>query len=257
MDDSRARVMVSVHQVRSWLGSAVLLDAAAVGSWAHRPRLWWTNLMSPALLKRAFDGVQRPAHLTVDSILDTGRQSQRVRHDDRLPLAVVNRVGQPRAALPTLLSFPGSHAFRDGGPGLLWDSQLQQLVEPNADERERAMGFITGTTAVPSLSEASRRQVLGQAMDLNCLTWIISLAMAEQRRVRSTLPFMISLPTETVQAASGGEQVRTTRCRPHPWHTWEVLEVQKELTAKAAVMDRVGDFSRIEEVLKDGMMGAG
>jgi len=41
------------------------------------------------------------------------------------------------------------------------------------------MGFPIGMTFVPSISEASCRQVLGQAMDLNCLTWIVSLEMAE------------------------------------------------------------------------------
>ncbi|OAE24897.1 hypothetical protein AXG93_2931s1400 [Marchantia polymorpha subsp. ruderalis] len=60
-----------------------------------------------------------------------------------------------------------------------YESTVHQLVEPNADERERAMGFMTGATAAASVSEASRRQVLGQAMDLNCLTWIVSLDLAK------------------------------------------------------------------------------
>jgi hypothetical protein len=82
-------------------------------------------------------------------------------------------------ALPKFVSFPASHASKEGGAGLVWDTCLQQLVEPNADERERAMGFPTGVTFVPSISEASCRQVLGQVMDLNCLAWIVSLGMAE------------------------------------------------------------------------------
>lgn len=68
----------------------------------------------------------------------------------------------------------------------------------NVDERERAMGFTTGVTVVPTLSEASRRHVLGQAMDLNCLTWIVSLGMAEQRCLRTasviTRPLVSMLP---------------------------------------------------------------
>jgi hypothetical protein len=44
------------------------------------------------------------------------------------------------------------------------------MVEPNADERERAMGFLMGTTNVPSLSNHQRRFLLGHAMDVNCLT---------------------------------------------------------------------------------------
>jgi hypothetical protein len=82
-------------------------------------------------------------------------------------------------ALPTFVSFPASHVYREGGPELVWDTCSQRLVEPNTDERECAMGFFTRLTSVPSIFEVSRRQVLGQAMDLNCLTWIVSLGMVE------------------------------------------------------------------------------
>jgi hypothetical protein len=76
-------------------------------------------------------------------------------------MAMVNRMEQPRMALPTFVSFPASHAFREGGHGLVWDTCSQWLVKPNVNERERAMGFPTGVTSIPSISEASHRQVLG------------------------------------------------------------------------------------------------
>ena len=199
--------MASVQQVRAWIGSAVLLDAAQVGSRAHRPRLWWTNLMPFEVLRRAFHQIPRPEGLTVDAILDQGRHSQAVRRADRPPLVVVNQVGAPRAALPTLVSHPASYAYRDGGPGLVWDEALGQLVEPSSRERERAMGFPTDTTAVASLSEESRRRVLGQAMDLSCLTWIVSLCLAEQQRLRTSL--VTSLPLEITRDSpleAGGER---------------------------------------------------
>jgi len=59
-------------------------------------------------------------------------------------------------ALPTFVSFSASHAYKKGGLRLVWDICLQQLVEPNTNERERVMGFPTGLTFVPSISEASR-----------------------------------------------------------------------------------------------------
>ncbi|CAM6100575.1 unnamed protein product [Calypogeia fissa] len=74
LGDTHAQVLASVRQVRFWLGLAVLLDAPSIGSQAHRPRLWWTNLLPREVLRRAFDAVQRPSDLTVDSILDGGRQ---------------------------------------------------------------------------------------------------------------------------------------------------------------------------------------
>ncbi len=52
--------------------------------------------------------------------------------------------------------------------------------------------------------------MLGQAMDLNCLTWIVNLGMVEQRRLKATsivvTPLVSSLPTVTVEASAGGEE---------------------------------------------------
>jgi hypothetical protein len=148
--------MASVHKIRSWFGPAVLLDVARVGSHAHCPRLWWTNLLPREVLRRAYETVPRSSHLIMDSILDIRRRSQVVRVVDRSPMTLVNQVGQARMALPTFVSFPTSHAYREGGFGLVWDTCSRRLVEPNADERKRAMGFPTGVTSVLSISKASR-----------------------------------------------------------------------------------------------------
>ncbi len=183
------------------------------------------------VLKQAYEIVSQFSHLIVDSILDIGRHSQVMRITDRSPMAVVNRVGQPRMALPTFVSFPTSHTYREGGPELVWDTCSQQLVEPNIDERVCVMGFPTGVTSVPSIYEASRRQVLGQAMDLKCLTWIVSLGMVEQCRLRATsivvTLLVSSLPTVTVEALDGGEE----SCTFHPWSTWDVLGEHVEVVA--------------------------
>jgi hypothetical protein len=64
--------MASVHQIRSWIGPAVLLDATRVGLHAHRPRLWWTNLLPKEVLRRAYEIIPQSFHLIVDSILDIG-----------------------------------------------------------------------------------------------------------------------------------------------------------------------------------------
>ncbi len=70
LGDTRFHVMVSVHQIRSWIGPAVLLDATRVGLCAHCPQLWWTNLLPREVLKRAYETVPQSFHLIVDSILD-------------------------------------------------------------------------------------------------------------------------------------------------------------------------------------------
>jgi hypothetical protein len=186
VSSSRSRILESLHKIHTILGMPVLIDAAAMGFRAHRPRLWWTNMAPAELLQLAVDCIKWP-NAYVNDILDPDRASRHVYHNDQAPLAVVNCKGEPRWTLPTLVSFARSYAFKDNGPGLIWNSTTQEMVEPNADKRERAMGFPTGTTHVPDISEQQRRFLLGQAMDLNCLTWVVSLVVAEQKRLALSL----------------------------------------------------------------------
>jgi len=92
LGDTTSHVMANVHQIRSWIGPAILFDVTRVGSCAHRPRLWWTNLLPKEVLRRAYETVPQSSHLIVDNILDIGRRSQVVKVVDRSPMAVVNRV---------------------------------------------------------------------------------------------------------------------------------------------------------------------
>jgi hypothetical protein len=106
------------------------------------------------------------------------------------------------------------------------------MVESNADDRERAMGFPTGTTNVHGISEQQRQFLLGQAMDLNCLTWVVSLVVAEQRQLASTLiehmgfyelrlamepPHLVTRPSKV----GGCERASIA----HPWKLWGVERI--------------------------------
>ena len=184
LGDTRAKVREDGAYIQLLLGPPTFVDAAGLGSYAHRPRWSWTTLASSAQLTSALAQVRRPARREVDDILDDHRVSTEVSKDDEPPLAVVNRVGFPRGAFPTLMSYPRSFAFRTRGPGMVWDSTSQSYEEPSANERERAMGFLTGTTAAPDLSEGQRRFLLGQAIDLNTLVWVCGLWFAIQHRLR-------------------------------------------------------------------------
>ncbi len=105
-------------------------------------------------------------------------------------------------------------------------------MEPNNDERA-CDGVSYKSDIIPSISEASRRLVLGQAMDLNCLTWIVSFSMVEQCQLIATsvvvTPLVNSLPTVTVKASARGEESYTF----HPWNTWHVLGKPVEVVAHA------------------------
>jgi hypothetical protein len=90
LGDTRSHVMANLHQIRSWIGLAVLLDAVRVGLRAHCPRLWWMNLLPREVLRQAYEIVPQSSHLIVDSILDIRRRFQVVKVVDRSPVAVVN-----------------------------------------------------------------------------------------------------------------------------------------------------------------------
>ena len=51
-------------------------------------------------------------------------------------------------------------------------------TEPNANERERLLGYTTGATAAPGLTEADRFRLTGQRMDANQLRGIFFTALA-------------------------------------------------------------------------------
>lgn len=111
---------------------------------------------------------------------------------------MVNIAGEPRRAFLTFVSFSKSYAFRGEGSGIVLDTSGVDYVtaKPNADEWECAMGFLTGTTQLHdhSISEYQRKVLLGQAMDLNCLTWMLAIAMDEQSHLKTTVLSMPSFP---------------------------------------------------------------
>jgi hypothetical protein len=44
-----------------------------------------------------------------------------------------------------------------GGPGMIWDSHSSSMEEPNVNEREQTMGFLTGTAIVQDISKGTCR----------------------------------------------------------------------------------------------------
>ena len=139
------------------LGPAATLNATKIRSWAHRLCQWWTNLVPPIVLEVAYDKTQWPSHLFVQDTLDPHRHPHNVRWNDKPSYAVVNIAREPHRALSTFVSFSKSCAFCGDGPSTILDIKGVEYItkEPNVDERERAMGFLTGTTQLSdhSISE--------------------------------------------------------------------------------------------------------
>jgi hypothetical protein len=84
-----------------------------------------------------------------------------------------NTIGKPRGVWSTLISFPRAHAFQGNGLGLVYRHALASWDELSPEERERAMGFQTGTTTHTKGTKLERNALLGKGMDLNSFTWLL------------------------------------------------------------------------------------
>ena len=60
VSSSRSRTLESMYKIYTILGVSVLIDVAVIGSQAHRPRLWWTNMVPAELLQLVVDCIKQP-----------------------------------------------------------------------------------------------------------------------------------------------------------------------------------------------------
>jgi Integrase zinc binding domain/Integrase core domain/PHD-finger/C-5 cytosine-specific DNA methylase len=170
---------VDYPRILSILGPGVDADAARFGSGAYRLRTFWTNLQHQAHLHLAVQAWVRPPGLLVQPLLDAGHTLPPYHpRQQRPPHYPCNSDPQRVEALPTLVSYPHSNAYKGTRAGMLLDAASGRLLEPNSDERERLLGYATKTTAAPGLSESQRFRLTGQCMDANTLRGLFNLCLA-------------------------------------------------------------------------------
>ena len=158
------------------LGQPVICDAARFDSFAHRVRLYWTNLCPAPDLQSTLDQIRRNPHRYVAHILPKHLLPQKPRQTLSPPFYNCEQPNVSLQALPTLMATPASYAFRDQGPGMLFNLDTSEFEEPSADIREIAMGYHKGVTSGPGRSETKRRQLIGNAFDMNALRFILTAA---------------------------------------------------------------------------------
>ena len=125
----------------------------------------------------------------LNTFLELDHTTSRVLHSDRPPMRVLNIPGLPRRVLPTLVSFPRSHAFIETassvsknnsrnninshlGPGQLYNHLTEVWEEPSVLEIERILGMRPDDTAAgPHVTPLDRQRLLGQAMDHHVMGW--------------------------------------------------------------------------------------
>ena len=86
------------------VGMPIALDAARVGSYAHRLRNFWQNWTDPVALGLSMREIPHPVGLHAADVLDAQRVCADVERSDAAPFYAANKKGMPRAALPTLVA---------------------------------------------------------------------------------------------------------------------------------------------------------
>jgi transposase InsO family protein len=160
-------------EVDSKIGKPVTFDAANVGSYATRVRNYWTNLAGAKPMQMVYNNLKCPRKGNLYTILGKDRHPMPVEAPSK---GGHNVPGEVRATFPTLMSFRQSRAFRPMRAGSIYASKLSKYVEPDAVERELAMGYEAGSTAAPEVDDGDRCSALGQAIDLNALFSLFQVA---------------------------------------------------------------------------------
>ena len=165
-----ANVIAALNTLHNSLGQEVALDAARVGSYAHRLRNYWTNLADPIALQTVLNSFERDPSLNLRTVLDHGRTPQICVHARKYPWYPANVPNQELKVLPTLVARPHSwnwsvFKIADGstriGEGLVREGD--SLVDLTMEERERVMGYEAGCTE--GVSDSARHQLTGATFD--------------------------------------------------------------------------------------------
>ena len=163
----------TANLIQAFIGAPVVIDAAGLGSAAHRVRHYWTNFCETSLLQSAMPRDITPFP-SLTYILDQDHIASAPLVASTWPFVGHNVIGEPRLCLPTIVSYPESFAFRrrnngTPGEGQLWDRVTHNWIEPTLKEKEHLMGYRVNDTQGGLATEKERISRLGQVMDGNTL----------------------------------------------------------------------------------------
>ena len=161
--------------ITSILGDPLCVDAARVGSYAHRLRNFYCNLAPIEALSVIYEGIKRDPSRLVEDILADCHTVQLSPFTDMPPYYPCNQKGKRPRALPTLMARAYSYSFRPEKAGSLYNKSHDLWEEPFAEERELCLGYLRGSTAAPGVTEHARRKALGNCIDLRMYTSLLQI----------------------------------------------------------------------------------
>eukprot|EP00959_Pyramimonas_sp_CCMP1952_P464166 9486139-Pyramimonas_sp.AAC.1 len=176
------------------LRTPVMSDATRFDSFAHRLRLYWTNLAPTTWLQSTLDQVHRSPRRYLHHILPTHLKPLKPTGHRATPYYPCGEVDEPRKTLPTIMATVGSYAYRDQGPGMLFDLNTADYVEPPPRVREIAMGHPPDITAHPANDERTRIRLVGNSFDMAALNHLLTTAFLLNSRLQEVVSAAVALP---------------------------------------------------------------
>jgi len=224
-DDEREGVRRDYERYHDTLGEAFVFDAADVGSYAHRRRAYWTNMFSEFDLCRfiaSFVRVPSLADRPLHHLLEPERHLVLCNRPGDASYRYPNMVGSPPVLWPTLMSTVGSFQFRLDANGFPNPGMVEQcysdgrsctLDEPTPAEREAAMGFPPGYTALLG-SRTIRHHATGQTVDQFAMRAVFGAALAARSATSPELVSPATLLPPSAQPPNYSETVVENQARP-------------------------------------------
>lgn len=146
------------------LGEPLVFDAARVSP-AHRLRAYWHSLGD-------FGAPEARRDRDLRDYLDEGARPRRAKYNDQAPYLVCNARGEEMRKFPTLMASGLSTYSVRAKNAMVWDEGEGALRPARVGECERMMGLQDGDTAAPGLTDADRRKLLGNMIDVQALTYV-------------------------------------------------------------------------------------
>ena len=120
-DDTRDNVVMDFQTIRYVLGTKVVTDAVRHSSCSHRVRAFRTNMVNPRQLKKTVELTHRTTTRVWSDYLEPCHRPNIALGQETKPFYRCNITGALAREVPTFVSYQGSHAFRNRGPGVTCD----------------------------------------------------------------------------------------------------------------------------------------
>ena len=129
-DDTRDNVVMDFQTIQYVLGTKVVIDAGRHYSCAHRLRAFWTNMVNPCQFQKAVELTHLATTKVWHDCLEPCHRPNVVLRQETKPFYRCNVTGALVRVAPTFVSYRGSHAFRNKGPGMVEHTETGELRQP-------------------------------------------------------------------------------------------------------------------------------